>query len=320
MDRLKVFFHDNCFDGTASAALFVDFYKQKINADVNVILQGMHHEAGDPFSSVTFCEGDNVCLDFRYTDAPQLTWWFDHHVSAFQPTTLKDHFDKNQNGQKFYDPTAQSCTKFEATMLAEKFGYDSDLFTEVIHWADLIDGAKFENAEAVVALKNPVYRLMTWVEQNQNKELSHRYINTLGTKTLEDIVKLPWINKPLESFLEKHERNIELIRQVTTYKDGVTFFDLSDQRITFHNKFIPYMLFPETRYAIGITCSKNKVKISIGANPWPTKQREHNIAQICERYGGGGHPMVGAISMSASDVEVARDIAKQVAQELSIAE
>ena len=31
--RTKILFHDNCFDGTASAALFTRFYRQTVRAD-----------------------------------------------------------------------------------------------------------------------------------------------------------------------------------------------------------------------------------------------------------------------------------------------
>jgi nanoRNase/pAp phosphatase (c-di-AMP/oligoRNAs hydrolase) len=40
--------------------------------------------------------------------------------------------------------------------------------------------------------------------------------------------------------------------------------------------------------------------------------RTHNIAAICERYGGGGHPVVGAISLAGADVAAARKVAAEV--------
>jgi nanoRNase/pAp phosphatase (c-di-AMP/oligoRNAs hydrolase) len=44
--------------------------------------------------------------------------------------------------------------------------------------------------------------------------------------------------------------------------------------------------------------------------------RTHNIAAICARYGGGGHEVVGAISLKAGEVERAREIAKEIVAEL----
>jgi nanoRNase/pAp phosphatase (c-di-AMP/oligoRNAs hydrolase) len=50
----------------------------------------------------------------------------------------------------------------------------------------------------------------------------------------------------------------------------------------------------------------------VGAPP-----RRHNIATICERYGGGGHAVVGAISFAPDEVEKARAVMIEIVQELS---
>jgi nanoRNase/pAp phosphatase (c-di-AMP/oligoRNAs hydrolase) len=41
-----------------------------------------------------------------------------------------------------------------------------------------------------------------------------------------------------------------------------------------------------------------------------------NLAVICERYGGGGHARVGAISFEPNQEERARQAAKEIAGEL----
>jgi nanoRNase/pAp phosphatase (c-di-AMP/oligoRNAs hydrolase) len=58
------------------------------------------------------------------------------------------------------------------------------------------------------------------------------------------------------------------------------------------------------------------MKISVGWNPWSRKTRTHNLAKICERYGGGGHPVVAAISLNPDALETARSIAREIAEEL----
>ncbi len=44
--------------------------------------------------------------------------------------------------------------------------------------------------------------------------------------------------------------------------------------------------------------------------------RTHEINKICERYGGGGHPVVGAISMPRADLPRARQVAQDIVKEL----
>jgi nanoRNase/pAp phosphatase (c-di-AMP/oligoRNAs hydrolase) len=58
------------------------------------------------------------------------------------------------------------------------------------------------------------------------------------------------------------------------------------------------------------------MKVSVGWNPWSKGERQHNLAAICERYGGGGHPVVAAISFEASAVSQARTAAEDIVKEL----
>ena len=59
-----------------------------------------------------------------------------------------------------------------------------------------------------------------------------------------------------------------------------------------------------------------RTKVSVGSNPWAKKPLTHNLASICERYGGGGHAKVGAISFDVGELERARNAAAEIAQEL----
>ncbi len=56
----------------------------------------------------------------------------------------------------------------------------------------------------------------------------------------------------------------------------------------------------------------------MGTNPWTKKPVSElaNLAAICERYGGGGHARVGAISFPVDREADARAAAKEIAEEL----
>jgi nanoRNase/pAp phosphatase (c-di-AMP/oligoRNAs hydrolase) len=56
-----------------------------------------------------------------------------------------------------------------------------------------------------------------------------------------------------------------------------------------------------------------RTKISVGSNPWAPKEIRHNLATICERYGGGGHSKVGAISLEPGAIDKARQVAGEIA-------
>jgi hypothetical protein len=315
--KLKILYHDNCFDGAASAALFARFYRELRHPGAQVSYQGVQHKQGDAFPRDAFDGDENVCVDFRYSTNPRLTWWFDHHVSAFQSPGDKRHFEADTCGQKFYDPGARSCTKFEAAVLAERFGFDVEPFAELIHWADLIDGAQFPDARTAVELDAPALRLMTWIEHNKDAVAKVRLIEDLQRRTIADIAGDEYVTRPLEPLLARHANAIEIIRRRAYDLDGIVLFDLLGDGIDAHNKFIAYMLFPECRYTVGLTRSPARVKISVGSNPWSPVPRSHNIAEICERHGGGGHPVVGAISLGPAEEERARALAREIVAELA---
>jgi c-di-AMP phosphodiesterase-like protein len=76
------------------------------------------------------------------------------------------------------------------------------------------------------------------------------------------------------------------------------------------------MLYPAARYTVSVLASPARAKISIGSNPWNPDAAEDNLASLAEKYGGGGHPRVAAISLDPGDVERAKQVAKEIAEKL----
>src|SRR3569623_866485 len=155
--RLRVLYHGNCFDGCSSAGIFSRFYKEKVaRGDVEVLFRPLEHKGeAHPFPSDCFDGDENVCVDFRYSQDPRLSWWFDHHASAFQLPGDEAHFRADATGRKFYDPAAKSCAKFVARVLSGQFGWDAKPLTELIEWAEIIAGALYPSAAMAVELRAP---------------------------------------------------------------------------------------------------------------------------------------------------------------------
>lgn len=315
--RLRVLYHGNCFDGCSSAAIFTRFYRERIAKEpVEALFRPLEHKGdAQAFPAECFDGDENACVDFRYSQDPRLTWWFDHHASAFQLAGDEAHFRADATGRKFYDPAAKSCTKFLADTVAAKFGFDPAPLAELIEWAEIIDGALFPDASMAVELKQPALRLMTWIENNRQPALADRFIEELTTRPLDQIAADPYVTEPLAEILAQHQKNIAAISQVARLEKGVIHFDVADQNIGAFNKFITYYLFPEARYSVGVTLGA-RAKISVGSNPWSKTPRTHKINEICERYGGGGHPVVGAVSVPRGELARARQIAAEIIAEL----
>ena len=311
-----ILFHDNCFDGASSAAVFMRFYGLSINPQARFTLFGMAHQPNQQFSNNLFEGDENVIVDFKYTRNKKLTWWFDHHYSAFLTPDDEAHFRRQNDNKKFYDPSYKSCTKLIATVAENQFGFDTGVQKDLIHWADIVDGAQYPDATVAVEGSEPAQQLAAVIEANQDSSFLHQIIRLLSEQPLNDVATLPMVLKRYQPIHQRHHENIQIIRKVSQYTEGVIFFDLIPFAMEGYNKFIPYYLYPESKYHVSVMQTSKRTKISVGSNPWNPNQRKHNLAKICERYGGGGHPVVAAISFPPDQPEKTRRIAEEIAMEL----
>jgi hypothetical protein len=314
--KVRLCFHDRCFDGAASSAVFLRFYRECVRADTEFAFTGMTHRATQPFAGEVFDGDENAIVDFKYSSSPRLTWWFDHHQSAFLTPEDAEHFRRDRSGRKFYDPSYKSCTKFLADVTAEKFGFDPKPLEELIHWGDVIDGAQFASPEAAVGLAEPAMQLALVIEAAPEPGIAARLIPELAEKSLSEIVRLPLVAAYLPALEKRHGRSIRVLRQRAECRDGVVFFDISEDDLEGYNKFIPYYLFPDAFYSVGVSASPERAKVSVGSNPWREDPNPKNLASLCEKYGGGGHPRVAAISFEPHDLDRARQVAREIAATL----
>jgi hypothetical protein len=316
MGIMKIYFHNNCFDGLASAAVFSDFYRNVIRHNCLFVYEGLAHRAGQLFLDVQFDGDENAIVDFKYSSDPRLTWWFDHHQSAFLSKDDEAHFRADTSSKKFHNPTYRSCTKFIADMVQKHFNYDMSRLADLIKWADIIDGALFESAQAAVELRESAMKLMMVVEGVRDSNKICRLIDEFQHRSLDEIIEIDWVQEEFRPLQERHLQSIDIIRRHSKYSNRTVFFDVSDYELEGYNKFIPYYLFPEATYCVGVSLSSFRSKISVGSNPWSPVPRTQNIAVYCERHGGGGHPVVGAISFAPNELEKTRRIALEIAEEL----
>lgn len=314
--RVRILYHDHCFDGAASAAFFSRFIQAKFHPDAQFEFTGLAHKASQLFEPSLFDGDENAIVDFKYSTDPRLTWWFDHHQSAFLTPEDAEHFRHDTSGRKMYDPSFRSCTMYIATVARDRFQFQAPDLAELVAWADIVDGAQYASAEEAVNLHAPAMRLTLVIEGAKGSEVVQKIIRMMRNKKLEEIAADPEIVEIYKPLYERHLRSIDIIRKQAQCLDGVVYFDLSGLDLEGYNKFIPYYLFPDSIYTVSVITSSFRTKVSVGSNPWARKPVEYNLASICERYGGGGHPRVGAISFEIGAVEQARKAAHEIAAEL----
>ncbi|HEY8203840.1 MAG TPA: hypothetical protein VIF81_03855 [Pyrinomonadaceae bacterium] len=315
--KLRVLYHGHCFDGVASAATFTRFYLERIHSDAEVAYGGLLHRPGNLLFDKSMFDGDeNAIVDFKYSPSEKLTWWFDHHQSAFLTSEDEAHFRADTSGKKFLDPTKKSCTEFIADVAQTKFGFNPEPLRDLIHWAHVIDGALYESAAQCVELKEPALQLMQVIESTPDESFIEQIISDLIYKSLHEVAISKEVQRRFAPILKLHRETLEAIKRKAICEGDVVQFDLVDEGFEGFNKFIPDYLFPEATYTVALTRAPQRTKISVGSNPWAPRPRRHNIATICERYGGGGHAVVGAISFAPDEVEKARAVLREIVQEL----
>jgi len=303
---VNVLHHGMCFDGAASAALFTAFFKRQAGAETFLYIP-KDHCPGDPYAEKDFDADEVVGLDFRYSQNPRMTWFFDHHRSAFQLPGDREHFEADRSGRKFHDAKARSCAGYIARIVRREFDVDLRDHAELIRWAELIDSASFPTPDMPVRLDAPALRLMTFVESNSDPQLVAPFIRDLLTSPMAVHAQASYIEASLRPRLEQHERDIALLKERLEIEEGILSFTLLDQPGRFYNKFIPYYHHPAVRYVVGlIRAPGGRLKITAGYNPWlPKPEREHNLAAILEPFGGGGHPFVAGCAFAEDEEEAA---------------
>jgi hypothetical protein len=316
--KVRVLFHDHCFDGAASAAFVTRFLQNKFYPGAEFHYTGLAHRADQLFEDSLFDGDANVIVDFKYAPTPKLTWYFDHHQSAFLNPDDAEHFRHDTSGRKLLDPSYRSCTKFISTVVKDQYGFEAPDLEELVTWADIVDGALYASAKAAVEMDAPAMKLTLVIEGSKGPHLVQEIIRAMQHQSLADIVARPDIQAEYARLLEKHIHNIDVIRKAGSCDRGVIYFDLVDYGIEGYNKFIPYYLFPDSAYTVSVSTSSFRTKVSVGSNPWVREPLRHNLATICERYGGGGHPKVGAISFPTGAIAQARQAAAEIREELKL--
>ena len=303
---VHVLHHGWCFDGAASSALFAAFWRHRHGPTQDIRYIPKDHRPGDPYRPEDFAGADPaVGLDFRYSQHPAMTWYFDHHASAFQEPGDRAHFEADRFGQKFHDDTAASCAGFIVRTVRERFGCDLSAHAELITWAERIDAASFPSPEMPVLLAEPALQLATFVESNHDLTQVATFIEDLGVRSLADHAAAEYVQSVVRPRRAQNQEDLDLIARRAVVQGGVLSYDVLDQPVRAYNKFIPYYHHPRVRYVVAVVRGADRrIKLTAGYNPWlPRHAREYSMAALLEPLGGGGHPYVGGCSFDPDQEE-----------------
>ena len=99
-----------------------------------------------------------------------------------------------------------------AHIAQEKFGFDPRPVAELIHWADIIDGAKFESPQQAVELAEPAMKLTMAIESTNDNDFLPTLIPYLVREPLAKVIQEPFVAALIPPLLDRHRRSIEILR------------------------------------------------------------------------------------------------------------
>lgn len=317
--KVVVATHGHCFDGLASAVLFTRLLGALDGPKHRCVYRACGYGNGQTRADGEILVGDeNAILDYRYSASGKVTWFFDHHRTAFQTGEEQRVFEANkQGGRYFYDPDYSSCTKLIADVAWRHFAVNDPSLKELVHWADIVDSARFDSPEQAISRTEPILRMVSVVEHYGDDAFIERMVPELLKKPLAEVARSRAIEDRFKPLGEKHARFVERVRESGRRMGRVVFVDLTASVLDSVGKFVTYALYPDSVYSVVVGVLKSGAKVSVGYNPWSGKPLDTDISAICARHGGGGHPVVGAISFRSNEVDRAREVARAIAEELA---
>src|SRR5580700_8541977 len=215
----RVLYHDHCFDGAASAAYFSRFIAGAVHPDADFRYTGMAHKASQMFDPALFDGDENAIVDFKYSSDPRLTWWFDHHQSAFLTVEDAEHFRRDTSGRKLYDPAYKSCASFISTVACERWGFRAPDLDDLVKWSLIIDGAQYPDARTAVEMGAPAMKLTLVIEAAKGSGIVRKIIGWMQTRQLSEIVAEPEVAALYQPLYQRHLEIKNIIKGRATQSD-----------------------------------------------------------------------------------------------------
>ena len=266
--RVRVLYHDHCFDGAASAAIFSRFIHGSFHPDAVFEYTGMAHRASQ-FSRTACSTATRTPSSTSSTQVtPKLTWWFDHHQSAFLTPEDARHF------QAGIRPTKCTIRRSNRAPISSAPwpGRNGDSRRRI--WTTWCTGQYYRWR----AVSRPQNGRGTGRARHE-ADAGHRGLERLRYRTADHPATCsacPWGRS---SSNPKSRLSISRSTSATSARSsifvdrasesgGVITFDLTGYDLEGYNKFIPYYSIRKASTPWQSARPSFRTKISVGSNPW----------------------------------------------------
>ena len=255
---------------------------------------------------------------------PSCSLWFDHHITNTMP-----EFDRpvvpGKGGFRLAPSAARVVYEYYIELaknrdpaLGERRAAEVEEFlsTEKINYllqeADKIDAGQLSREDVMNPGGYVLVSMTTDGRYAEDEPYWRRIIDLLRDTSLEETMRDPDVASRCQKVLDYQEKLRAILLNNTTLKRNVIYVDLRQVHdIPDGNRFLLFTLFPEGNIAVKVsydTQRENTTAISVGYNIF-NKTSSVNVGELLQRYGGGGHRVVGSC-------RVPNDKAEQAIQEI----
>jgi len=289
-DKVHLYFHSPCFDGTISAVL-ASIYLKEIKKYSEVLLHGVNYHLKDNWLT-TDLEHPCAVVDFLYH--PKVDFWIDHHKTTFLNDEVQCDYERRKGLDIFYDSQATSCAVIIWRAWGDKISKQFTHFEELVQWADKIDSARYDSVEEVISLKTPPLQINLALAVSQNESFSKNLVHLLCKYSLKKVATMPEVQTEFKKGWTLHQQGLQRLETALSLtEDKIAVFDVNGDDVLI-NRYAPFYFYPQARYSAGIVRTGNKAKLTAMRNPW-LEFSCAPLGQLCVPLGGGGHQRVGSI-------------------------
>jgi len=316
--RIVVATHGHCFDGLASATLFSHFLRQTEKKSATFVYRacGYGPRLADTHPSV-FDGDQNALLDFQFRPIDTLTWYFDHHATAFPTARHREVFEsKRHTGRYHFDANCPSCARLVSHVTTQHHGVSLGILEPLAVLADHVDSARFDSADAAIDRSTQLSRFVALVERYGDSEFLAQWVPRLLEQPVEVVASHPDVQQRYAGIEREQTTFVEHLRSRAVARGSVIYADLTDRVHSTFAKFVTYALFPRSVYSVILGKLPGATRLAVGYNPWSGEARRHNLGKLCQTHGGGGHAVVGGVAFSHDATDRAREVALSLVREL----
>jgi oligoribonuclease NrnB/cAMP/cGMP phosphodiesterase (DHH superfamily) len=252
---------------------------------------------------------------------PNCTLWFDHHITNTTP-----QYDRpimpGKGGFRLAPSAARVVCEYYTELGMRQQGTSSGaispqeilsfLGTErmkfLLQEADKIDAGQLTKEDVLNPRGYVLISMTTDGSHAGDEPYWLRVIELLREETLENMLNDPEVKRRCQMVLDEQDKLRKILLERATLKGNVIYVDLRGiEDVPDGNRFLIFTLFPHGNIQVKVTDDRqreNTTAISVGYNIFnPTSKV--NVGELLQKYGGGGHKVVGSSRVPADKADPA---------------